>query len=500
MIFMGGSSYPAGLVATKMNISADVPSMDTSQITITPSMSIEDGVISVEAAANIPSGFLSSSVRKTSGRILITDKTESKTITANGTYTPSSGKLFNSITVNVGQATPSAPNLQAKTVDAVVGGSVITPTAGYDGLSKVTINPLKLQNKSVTPTSTAQTVTADSGYHGLKQVTVSGVTSSSSSTKVQTKREISDTEFSSNMSASWTITPTTGYDAMASVTMPDLTKYCKIGTKSAGTVSPDKVLSGVTYQAYSSTNNSFSMTQGTMANNGAVALSLSAKTPTAAINQGYHSGSGSASVATATSALSISSNGTYDGYDANGAFYTSISVNIPASASASIIDSVTLSADNDMIVKALSTDSRKFSIDSIIDGYTLQPPKKSTLARYDGMAKVIIPPLASWTDGDKLIDIRDMTKLDLSTSKVLNGSLYYVLTDSGLQSRLGTMTNNAAVTGSVSPTSPTYTIPEGYHNGSGKITLNLNMNAYYVGTSAPTSSLGNDGDIYLKMG
>ena len=66
-------------------------------------------------------------------------QTEAKTITENGTVTPSSGKYLSSVTVNV-------------------------PTGS-------TINN---QNKTITPTVNQQLVTADSGYTGLGTVTVEG--------------------------------------------------------------------------------------------------------------------------------------------------------------------------------------------------------------------------------------------------------------------------------------------------------------------------------------
>lgn len=61
---------------------------------------------------------------------------ETKTVTANGTYTPSTGKDgFSSVTVNV------TPNLQDKTVSiaTLVSGGTITKDEGYDGLGTITL-------------------------------------------------------------------------------------------------------------------------------------------------------------------------------------------------------------------------------------------------------------------------------------------------------------------------------------------------------------------------
>lgn len=62
-------------------------------------------------------------------------QTETKTITANGTYTPSTGKFFDQVTVNV-----AAIAAQQKTVDVTTNGTTeVTPDTGK-ALSKVTIN------------------------------------------------------------------------------------------------------------------------------------------------------------------------------------------------------------------------------------------------------------------------------------------------------------------------------------------------------------------------
>lgn len=97
-------------------------------------------------------------------------QTETKQITANGTYTPTDGKFFSSVQVNVTENTPS---YQSKTVDPSSSAQTIVADDGYDALEKVTINAIP--NNYVGSAITRQgsnsltvsdvTVTAPAGYY-----------------------------------------------------------------------------------------------------------------------------------------------------------------------------------------------------------------------------------------------------------------------------------------------------------------------------------------------
>ena len=132
--------------------------------------------------------------------VAVPNETETKSITANGTYTPTSPNIgFSSVTVNVPE-----PNIQVNKTLATIttnGDSVVTPSTGYDAMQKVTFS-VNVPNGTQTKTITSNgTYTPTSPNIGFSSVTVN----------VPTKQlETRQVYYSTN--GVHRLSPSTGYD------------------------------------------------------------------------------------------------------------------------------------------------------------------------------------------------------------------------------------------------------------------------------------------------
>lgn len=204
--------------------------------------------------------------------------TETKSVTSNGTYNPTSGKYFSSVTVNV----PAEEfNTQTKTVTPTESTQTVSPDNGYDGLSTVTVNPISSTYVgSAVPTKGATTITPNSnsqtaissGTYATGDVIVSAVPTETKSITANGTYTPSNGKYFSSVSVSVvgdtfdtqekSVTPTeseqvigpdAGYDGLSSVTVGAISStYVGSGItrKSAATITPSESVQTIAANQY----------------------------------------------------------------------------------------------------------------------------------------------------------------------------------------------------------------------------------------------------------
>lgn len=73
----------------------------------------------------------------------------------------------------------------------------------------------------------------------------------------------------------------------------------------------------------------------------------------------------------------------------------------------------------------------------------------------------------------------DTSDATVSPDEVLSGETYYA----GGSKGTGTMTNNGAVTGTITTKNQEYTIPQGFHDGSGKVSISSTERAKIIASN-----------------
>ena len=194
---------PSGSKSITANGTSDVTSYSSVNVNVQPSLQSKtttptksEQVITAESSYD---GLSSVTVNPIPNEYII--PSGSKSITENGT---SDVTAYASVSIDV------QPDLQTKTATPTTSTQEITADSAYDGLSKVTVNPIPsqyivpsgnlditangstnvknyetvnvdvqptLRSESVTPTEFSQTVTPGTGYDGLSSVTVGAISS-----------------------------------------------------------------------------------------------------------------------------------------------------------------------------------------------------------------------------------------------------------------------------------------------------------------------------------
>lgn len=478
MIYLGGGTS-AGMVAVSMPVSGAVE-MDKSQIGITPNLVLDaSGVPQVSAAVSIPSGTLSQNYNTTSGAVSFSNKVTTKTITENGTYGPENGQIFNKVIVSVAGSSSGTVKAQAVTATPNSATQTITPEAGYDYLSSVTVNPVPLDSRNGQTFRSNVTVTAADGKW-FKSFTIavpnSGGGSGTSNIQISKTTNI-DNAVSSNP-GSISVEPDSGYDSMAQVVIDTSNLYVITDQEQAN----EYILSGVRGYQISEAHGAHALrpVQGSMTNHEAASATLNHTTKSYTIGKGYHNGLGSVMLGSNSSTPNITINGTVVTYDDNGNYYDSIIVNVPVGSTINLQEN-----------KSISPTGNTFATGN---SYSVLPD-----TNYQGMAQVTIDTSKLYFCDTDLVATSELANL------VVQGTEFYIHEDTSdnrvIKHGMGAMPNNQNITGQITEQGGVYTIPMGYHDGTGTVTANISTeyNTYYVGTIVPTSNLGSDGDIYLYL-
>lgn len=377
----------------------------------------------------------------TTGKITVSAvPTETKTITANGTYSPSAGKYFSSVEVAIAGDTPT---YQSKIVSPSTSVQTVTADSGYDALSDVTVNAIQTETKSVTPTISTQKVTPTSGKY-LTEVSVGAIQTETKSVTSNGTYNPTSGKYFSQVTVN---VPSSGIDtsdatATADDIVKDKTAYIK-GEKITGnikTVNSTDTGSGMNfyYADFQSANNS-------------IRVQIEEK-----IDELYR-------------------NGSYCNVYVPGITFGNASPkDVAAGKTFTSIDGLKIkgTATTETSTPTLQTKS----VTPTESEQTVTPD-----AGYDGFSSVTVGAISSIYVGSGITRKSAATITPTTTDQTINAGQYL----SGAQTIKGD--------GNL--------VPENIISGKSifGVSGSVVIQKYYTGTSDPSSSLGNDGDIYLKV-
>ena len=426
---------------------------------------------------------ISSGTYATGDVIVSAVPTETKSITANGTYTPSNGKYFSSVSVSV---VGDTFDTQEKSVTPTESEQVIGPDAGYDGLSSVTVGAISstyvgsgVTRKSaatITPSESVQTIAANQYLTGVQ--TISAIPSDYVGSDVTRKSAatITPTESEQVISSGQYLEGTQTISAIPS-------NYVGSGVTTKGTVtitpstSVQTAVSAGTYvtgdiKVAAMTNGELNTP--TVSASGLVTASVktsgyldTSKTSTLQLTT-----KGATTITPSTSVQTVVASGTY----------TTGDIKVAAMPNGALSE-LTINESTGLVTSGVTT-----------SGYISNSATK-TLQLNTKSAATITPTTTDQTvsAGQYLVGAQTIQgDANLIPENIASGVSIFGVTgthegNNGIDTSDATATAADIISGQTA-----------YVNGT-KITGTLVVQNYYTGTTVPESTTGSDGDLYFKV-
>lgn len=375
-----------------------------------------------------------------------------------------------------------------ETTDVVDNGTYMTiqPTGSSSGVV--------LQSKTgITPLTTSQTIRPDSGYGGLSSVQINAMPSGAVSAPTSISGSSATVSTGTNtltLTKTISVTPnvsTAGYISAGTATNSSVSLTASITTKAAATITPTTSNQSIAAGTY------LTGAQTIKGDSNLVAGNIKSGVTIFGVS-GSYSGSGSSpslqaktGITPSTSSQTITPDSGYDGL-------SSVQINAMPSGTTTSPTSIsgtsaTVSTGTNTITltKTISVTPRVTTAGYVSAGTAGNSSVSLTASVTTKAAATITPGTSNQTiaAGTYITGTQTISgDADLTAANIKKGVQIFGVT--------GTYTSDANATAANIASGKT-----AYVNGS-KITGTLTFQTYYTGSSAPASSLGADGDIYLQ--
>lgn len=540
-----------------VSVNAPTPTLQTK--TVTPNESAQtitadtgyDGLEEVDVEA-ISSTYIGSEITRnptmTASGATVTapvgyyDTAQTKTVSSGTAGTPTATK--GTVSNNSVSVTPSVINTTGWITGGTKTGTAVTVSAselvsGNKAISEngtgidvtnystvsVSVQP-SLQTKSVTPSESVQTITPDTGYYGLEEVDVgaisstyvgSGITRNPTMTTngatvtapvgyystAQTKTIDSGSAIPAATISATGATLTTGTNTLTLSKSVSNTPVVTEGYVESGTAGNSSVSLTATVNTRSSsdlTASGATVTAPAGYYGSAATKSVDTMTlPTSAVSSATTGYTSKATIGRSTSAQYIN---IPPGYNSAGAYYT-----ISAVANGSATGPTSLSGSSATLTTGTNTltltKTGVTTTPTVSAGYVSSATASTATVTLTASVTTKAATTYYATTSDQTISasqyltgaqtIKALSQTNLSAANIKSGTTISVSNGNGnVWSVAGTYTSDATANASDILNGETAYV------GGEKITGNLSLTTVYTGSSAPSSSLGSNGDIYIQ--